>query len=95
MNLSDLFSQGIIDLINKVFICNGLMSNSYLERTFQLEFTYDEYVSFIDMFVNNNRPNLDALDANICDYFVLFPPLVKEQKPKIRILTNYVDEVTE
>ena len=91
MNLSDIFSQCVIDLVNKVFICNGLMSNSYLERTFKLDFKFDEYVSFMDMFVNNNRENLNTLDSKICDYFVGFPPLLMEQKPSIRILTNYAD----
>ena len=94
MNLSDLFSQRIIDLLNKIFVYNEMMPNSYLERKFKLDFKYDEYVSFIDMFINNNKENLDSLDNKICDYFRAFPKLVNEQKPNIRILTNYSDEVT-
>lgn len=93
--LADMFSQTIIDLLNKVFIHNGLISNSYLERKFKLEFSYDEYHTFMDMFIGNNQDRLNLLDANICDYFKAFPKLVEEQKPRIRIITNYEDEATE
>lgn len=89
LNLSDMFSQRIIDLLNKVFICNELMSNSYLDRKFVLDFTYDEYKTFMEMFINNNSESFDTLDKNICEYFISFPKLIKEQKPKIRIITNY------
>lgn len=89
MNLSDMFSQTVIDLINKIFIYNELIPNSYLKRKFTLDFEFDEYVSFIDMFICNNKDNLDLLDRNICDYFNTFPPLVNEQKPDIRLITNY------
>lgn len=91
MNLSDMFSQVIIDLLNKVFAYNELIPNSYLERKFKLDFDYDEYITFMDMFINNNRDNLNLLDNKICDYFRVFPKLVNEQKPKIRIITNYSD----
>lgn len=91
MNLSDMFSQSIIDLLNKVFVYNELIPNSYLERKFKLDFKYDEYITFMDMFISNNRDNLNLLDSKICDYFRSFPPLVNEHKPKIRIITNYID----
>lgn len=91
INLSDYFSQGIIDLLNKVFICNELIPNSYLERKFSISFNYDDYISFMDMFINNNKDNLNFLDVNICDYFRSFPPLIEEQKPEIRLITNYSD----
>ena len=93
-NLSDMFSQQIIDLLNKVFIYNGWISNSYLERTFKIDVTFDEYIAFMEMFVNNNRVNLDSLDVKIYEYIMVFPPLIKDQKPNIRIITNYTDEVT-
>lgn len=95
MYLSDMFSQSIIDLLNKVFIHNGLISNSYLERKFKLDFSYEEYHTFMDMFIGNNQDRLNLVDANICDYFKIFPKLVEDQKPRIRIITNYEDEVTE
>lgn len=91
MNFSDMFSQTVIDLINKIFVYNELIPNSYLERKFKLDFNFDEYSSFMSMFINNNRENLDALDKKICDYLQTFPPLVIEQKPKIRLLTNYAN----
>ena len=76
-------------MLNKVFICNELIPNSYLDRKFALTFTYDDYISFMDMFINNNRMNLNLLDSNICDYFRSFPKLITEQKPDIRLITNY------
>ena len=94
MNLSDMFSQWVIDLLNRVFICNEIISNSYLERKFCIDFTYDEYMSFIDMFLSNNESSFDSLDKNICEYFKSFPTLINEQKPNIRLITNYSDEVT-
>lgn len=92
INLQDLFSQGIIDMLNKVFICNELIPNSYLDRRFIIDFTFDEYKSFMDMFIGNNMDNLNLLDKNICSYFSTFPKLINEQKPDIRIVTNY-DEI--
>lgn len=91
INLSDMFSQNIIDIFNKVLILNELIPNSYLDRVFRMDFTYDEYESFINMFIGNNSVMLNSLDMNICDYFKKFPPLVEEQKPDIIVMTNYAD----
>ena len=89
MNLSEMFSQRVIDMLNKIFICNEYLPNSYLDRKFMVDFKYDEYMTFMDMFINNNKENLDALDEKICDYFKSFPKLVIDQKPNIRLVTNY------
>ena len=89
MNLSEMFSQMIIDMLNRIFICNEYLPNSYLDRKFMVDFKYDEYMAFMDMFINNNKEKLDALDDKICDYFKSFPKLVIDQKPNIRIVTNY------
>lgn len=89
MNLSEMFSQMIIDMLNKIFICNEYLPNSYLDRKFMVDFQYDDYMAFMDMVINNNKEMLDALDDKICDYFKSFPKLVMEQKPNIRIVTNY------
>lgn len=94
INLSEMFSQWVIDLLNRVFICNEIISNSYLERKFCIDFTYDEYMNFMDMFLTNNEISFDSLDKNICEYFKSFPTLINEQKPNIRLITNYRDEVT-
>ena len=91
MNLSDMFSQRMIDMLNKIMICNSQIPNSYLDRKFKIDFNYDDYISFVGMFVNNNKEDLNKLDKNICDYMVSFPKLVQEQKPRIRLLTNYSD----
>ena len=89
MNLSEMFSQMIIDMLNKIFICNEYLPNSYLDRKFMVDFQYDDYMAFMDMVINNNKEMLDALDDKICDYFKSFPKLVIDQKPNIRIVTNY------
>lgn len=94
INLSEMFSQWVIDLLNRVFICNEIISNSYLERKFCIDFTYDEYMNFMDMFLTNNEISFDSLDKNICEYFKSFPTLINEQKPNIRLITNYRDEAT-
>ena len=94
INLSEMFSQWVIDLLNRVFICNEIISNSYLERKFCIDFTYDEYMNFMDMFLTNNEISFDSLDKNICVYFKSFPTLINEQKPNIRLITNYRDEAT-
>lgn len=89
MNLSDMFSQEVIDHLNKVMMMNEIISNSYLDRVFRIDFTFDEYISFMDMFLGNYGPSLHQMDNNICDYFRSFPPVVEEQKPEIRVITNY------
>ena len=94
LNLSEMFSQWVIDLLNRVFICNEIISNSYLERKFCIDFTYDDYMNFMDMFLTNNGSSFDSLDKNICEYFKSFPTLINEQKPDIRLIRNYSDEVT-
>ena len=52
--MSDMFDQDIIDIINKNFIVNEIISNSYLEREFMITFKFDEYISYINMFIENN-----------------------------------------
>jgi hypothetical protein len=86
----DMFDQKIIDLINKSFISNGIISNSYLEREFLITFEFDEYISYINMFVDNNIERLDMLDENIVDYLQTFPPIISDVwKPNIKLYTNY------
>ena len=89
MNLINLFSQNIIDAINKVMINNEIIPNSYLNRKFKIDFKFDEYKSFMGMFLENNEDTLNKLDKNICEYFGVFPELIEKQKPNIRLITNY------
>lgn len=88
--LGDIFDQKIIDLINKNFIFNGIISNSYLERDFLIEFEFDEYISYINMFINNNIERLSMLDEDIIDYLRVFPSIIGDvSKPIIKLYTNY------
>jgi len=89
MILSDMFSQEVIDMINKVLIVDEIIPNSYFERKFTIDFKFDEYVGFMDAFLNNNVITLDLLDKNIGEYFRTFPQLIDEQKPDITLVTNY------
>ena len=88
--LSDMFDQQIIDLINKSFISNCIISNSYLEREFLITFEFDEYISYINMFVDNNIDRLSMWDEDIMDYLRVFPYIIGDiSKPVIKLYTNY------
>jgi hypothetical protein len=88
--LVNMFDQKIIDLINKHFMSNGIISNSYLERDFLIEFEFDEYISYINMFIENNIDRLSMLDEDIMEYLRVFPSIVGDiAKPNIKLYTNY------
>ena len=88
--LGDMFNQYIIDLINKHFIANEIISNSYLERDFLIMFDFDEYISYINMFIDNNEDRLSMYDNDIMDYLRVFPTIVGDiARPNIRLYTNY------
>ena len=90
MYLGDMFDQSIIDLINKHFMSNEIISNSYLEREFLIEFEFDEYISYINMFINNNKERLSMYDNDIMDYLRVFPSIIGDiSKPIIKLYTNY------
>jgi predicted CopG family antitoxin len=90
MYLGDMFDQEIIDLINKHLIANEIISNSYLEREFLIEFDFDEYISYINMFINNNKERLSMYDVDIMDYLRTFPAIIGDiSKPNIKLYTNY------
>ena len=90
MYLCDMFDQEIVDLINKHFISNEIISNSYLEREFLIEFTFDEYISYINMFIENNKERLSMYDKDIMDYFRVFPTIIGDiSQPNIKLYTNY------
>jgi hypothetical protein len=88
--MSDMFDQDIIDIINKNFIVNEIISNSYLEREFMITFKFDEYISYINMFIENNIDRLSMYDSDIADYLRVFPTIIGDiSKPDIRMFTNY------
>ena len=90
MYLGDMFDQKVIDLLNKSFISNGIISNSYLEREFLIIFEFEEYISYINMFVDNNIDRLSMWDEDIMDYFRVFPAIIGDiSKPIIKLYTNY------
>lgn len=90
--LVDIFDQKIIDLINKHFMSNGIISNSYLERDFLIEFEFGEYISYINMFIENNIDRLSMLDEDIMDYLRVFPSIIGDiAKPNIKLYTNYIE----
>jgi hypothetical protein len=90
MYLGDMFDQDIIDLINKHFIANEIISNSYLERDFLITFEFDEYISYINMFIDNNEDRLSMYDNDIMDYLRVFPAIIGDiSRPDIRLYTNY------
>ena len=88
--MGDMLDQKIIDLINKHFISNGILSNSYLEREFVIEFKFEEYISYMNMFIDNNIDRLSMMDDDIIDYLRVFPSIVVDSsRPNIRLYTNY------
>lgn len=88
-NLSDMFSQKIIDIYNKVLMMNEIIPNSYLDRKFEIDYSYDEYISYMDMFIGNNSSSFNMIDKDICDYFISFPEVIIEHRPDIKVITNY------
>lgn len=88
--LGDMFDQDIIDLINKHFIANEIISNSYLERDFLITFGFKEYITYINMFIENNMDRLEMYDNDIADYLRVFPTIVGDlSNPDIKLYTNY------
>ena len=90
MYLMYMLDKKIIDLINKHLMSNGIISNSYLEREFLIEFEFEEYISYINMFIENNIDRLSMLDEDIMDYLRVFPSIIGDiAKPNIKLYTNY------
>lgn len=90
--MGNMFDQTVIDLINKHFISNGILSNSYLEREFMVEFKFEEYISYMNMFIDNNIDRLSMMDDDIIDYLRVFPTIIGDNaRPKIRLYTNYME----
>ena len=71
-------------------LANEIISNSYLERDFLIMFDFDEYISYINMFIDNNEDRLSMYDNDIMDYLRVFPTIVGDiARPNIRLYTNY------
>lgn len=91
IHLSDSLDKNVVDFLNKMFIFYGYIPNDYMKRRFYIEFEYDEYVSFMEMVFSNNKEIVNQLGVKIVNYLILFPVIVMNSKPKIRLVTNYVD----
>ena len=90
MYLGDMLEQKVIDLMNMHFMANEIISNSYLERQFLIEFEFEEYISYINMFIENNIDRLSMMDEDIMDYLRVFPTIIGDvSKPNIKLYTNY------
>lgn len=87
--LHNMFTQDVIDMLNKTFIFDGIIENDYHKREFMILFKFDDYMAFMEMFTHNNEMSLNNLDTNIIDYLITFPKLITQDKPVIRIITNY------
>ena len=89
INLGNIFTNEIVNMLNNVFIFNEIIKNSYLDREFLIYFKFDDYVSFMEMVTNNMCIELDKMDKHIVDYLLIFPKFINKCKPDIRIITNY------
>ena len=55
-----------------------------------IAFDFDEYVSYINMFIDNNIDRLSMYDSDIVDYLRIFPSIIGDCfRPHIRLYTNY------
>lgn len=89
--LNDMFTHDIIDIINQVLIYDEILPNTYFGRMFVLDFKFDEWVSYMNMFCENNSEKLCQMDTDIIDYLLMFPKIVTMHKPIIRMITDYKD----
>jgi hypothetical protein len=62
-----------------------------MNRRFYIDFEFDEYTSFIQMIFSNNKELVKVVGVDVVNYLILFPKIVIEKKPRIRIVTNYFD----
>lgn len=88
-NLHDMFSQEIIDMLNKSFMIYDIIKNSYLEREFMILFSFDDYMTYMQMLINNNLNTFESMDENIIKYLQYFPKVMQLHKPDIKIITDY------
>lgn len=91
IHLSDSLDRNIVDFLNRMFIFYEYIPNDYMKRRFYIDFEYDEYVIFMEMIFSNNKEFYSQLGQDVVDFLILFPVIVMESKPKIRLVTNYYD----
>lgn len=91
IHLCDTLPENVVDFLNKMFIFYGYIPNDYMKRRFTIDFEFDEYVNFMNMLFSNNRELVNLMGVDIVNFLILFPVIVMENKPDIRIVTNYHD----
>lgn len=87
--LGDMFSQEVIDYINRYLIDIGIIENDYFNRTFVLSMTHKEYMSLFSMMIENNSNTVVKFGENFSNLLLLFPDKVMNDNPTINILTDY------
>lgn len=91
IHLCDSLDRSVVDFLNTMFIFYGYIPNDYMNRRFYIDFEFDEYTSFIQMIFSNNKELVKVVGVDVVNYLILFPKIVIEKKPRIRIVTNYFD----
>ncbi len=91
IHLCDSLDKNIVDFLNNMFMFYGYIPNDYMKRRFSIDFEFDEYISFIQMIFSNNKELAKQMGVNVINHLIMFPVVVVQSKPKIRIVTNYFD----
>lgn len=91
VHLCDTLDRNVVDFLNNMFIFYGYIPNDYMKRRFYIDFEFDEYCSFIQMIFSNNNELVKQIGTNVVNYLMLFPTIVIQNKPRLRIVTNYFD----
>ena len=91
MYLSDSLDKNVVDFFNNMFIFYGYIPNDYMNRKFYVDFEFDDYVSFMSMIFSNNSDFIQTIGEDGIDFLTSFPTIVTQHKPKVRLITNYID----
>lgn len=91
IHLCDSLNKNIVDFLNNIFMFYGYIPNDYMNRRFSIDFEFDEYISFTEMIFSNNKELIKQMGINLINHLNMFPVVVIQSKPKIRIVTNYFD----
>ena len=91
MYLSDSFDKNVVDFFNNMFIFYGYIPNDYMNRKFYVDFEFDDYVSFMNMVFSNNSYFIQTIGEDGIDFLTSFPTIMRQHKPKVRLITNYID----
>ena len=91
IHLCDSLNRNIVDFLNNMFMFYGYIPNDYMKRRFCIDFEFDEYISFIQMIFSNDKDLATQMGVDVINHLIMFPVVVIQNKPKIRIVTNYFD----